>query len=258
MNLYQLLQNKEFNFNVPTTYTLNKMYKVCMDIDNVYVKNETYLNYLKGNRQLNEDFKILGKGNIVFTSLYLKDYVPENISTIMGQQNIYSLRENALLRQLEKKTTKLLDFEVSKSAKDMKMPFCQMKLKPTIAQMKTKGNSIVNQTSLNPLTSSFSIQGLNNKFNQNFSSLIKTNNVLDNYTPTPSSTFSETIEDSQLLEEYTSGRILRDWTKGYKANTIVPLFKKYSKPAASIKNIFNQSANSLNGWGMQERLGEVF
>lgn len=258
MNLYQLLQNKEFNFSVPTTYTLNKMYKVCMDIDNVYVKNETYLNYLKGNRQLNEDFKILGKGNIVFTSLYLKDYVPENISTLMGQQNIYSLRENALLRQLEKKTTKLLDFEVSKSAKDMKMPFCQMKLKPTIVQMKTKGNSIVNQTSLNPLTSSFSIQGLNNKFNQNFSSLIKTNNVLDNYTPTPSSTFSETIEDSQLLEEYTSGRILRDWTKGYKANTIVPLFKKYSKQASSIKNIFNQSSNSLNGWGMQERLWEVF
>ena len=258
LNLYQLLQNKEFNFNVPTTYSLNKMYKVCMDIDNVYVKNETYLNYLKGNKQLNEDFKILGKGNIVFTSLYLKDYVPENIATIIGQQNIYALRENALLRQLEKKSPKLLDVEVTNNVKDFQMPFCQMKLHPTIVQIKTKGNSIVNQTSLNPLTSAYEIKGLNQKLNDNFSSLIKTNKSLDNYTPTLSSTFNEPIGDTQLLEEYTSWRMLRDWSKDYKKSTVIPLFKKYSKQASSIKNIFNQSANSLNGWGMQERMWEVF
>lgn len=258
MNLYQLLQNKEFNFSVPTTYTLNKMYKVCMDIDNVYVKNETYLNYLKGNRQLNEDFKILGKGNIVFTSLYLKDYVPENISTIIGQQNIYTLRENALLRQLEKKSTKLLDIAPSTSSKDLKMPFCQMKLHPTIVQMKTKWNSIVNTTSLNPLSTSFSIQWLNKNFNENFSALIKTNKKLDNYSPTLSNVFDEQINDTQLLEEYKSWRMLMDWGKAYRKTTVVPLLKKYYKQANSISNIFNQSSHSLNGWGGQERLGEVF
>lgn len=257
MNLYQLIQNKEFNFIVPTTYSINKMYKVCMDLDNVYVKNETYLNYLKGNRTLNGDFKILGKANIVLSSLYLKDYVPENVSSLVGQKNIYTLRENALLRLLEKKAPKLLDAP-NTSLKELRLPFCQLNLKPTVSQLITKGNSVVNMSSANPLTMNFKVKELGKKMNLNFSSLISTQAKLDNYVPTQSSIFKDPVGDTKLMEEYKNGTMLRDWTKNYRTKVADPLYAKYVKQANSISNIFNQSANSLSGWGMQERLWDVF
>ena len=46
-NFYGLLQDKAFNFFIPTTYQTTKFYNVCMDIDNVYVKKSDYLNILR-------------------------------------------------------------------------------------------------------------------------------------------------------------------------------------------------------------------
>lgn len=275
INLYQMMQNNGFNFINPTTYQLNKLYSICMDIDNVYMRNSDYLHYLRGNNYLNSTFKIMWKWNMVFTNLYLKEYIPSNKRWIINQEQIYDLKENALLNKLEKKQIKMISFndqyESSNTAYNVIwwkaiLPFCQFEFLPKIIKKNNNSNNskivekAIYNTKLLPFENTFLFHFLNKseKYDSTIKSLFKP--FYEN-THTPfsirkwynyydASTFFRDKTTSEknmkiLMQEYLDWSLLSKWSKKYRKKIGKPLYDYFRthKQSWEVRKLLNTDMN---------------
>lgn len=242
-NLYGLLQDKAFNFFIPTTYKTTKFYNVCMDIDNVYVKKSDYLNILRWNTTLSNKFKIMWKGNMVFTSLYLKDYVPNINEWIVAKAQLETLKEMNLIRKLEKKQTKMLNII---SAWDTNvLPFCQIDIKN-----KTKLMLEWNLYRVFESATPFSITIWDWEIVP-LRTTLRNHNTKRNVRAWVFQIDKE-LPNGKLQREYTTNTIFAEWTPKYESRVLEPLKKEYKDKVSKLWNIFATDTTKL--W-YDERLG---
>ena len=261
LNLYGLIQNEWFNFISPTTYSIKKLYSVCMEIDNVYIKNSDYLQFLRGNNTLNNDFRIMGKGNMVFTSLYLKEYLPKDNIGIIKQQQFYALKENNLISQLEKQQTKLLPTIVPK--KDVfDLPLCQIKADISVSKVWYNTWRGVNTNQLkNGEYSVFDINYSKLFWDQNFWYLYTTilrDNIGDKQLFLNSDFFKNRKDseknDSILRREWLNYWLLSEWKPKYRKNIAEPLVYYYKKKVWDLETVLTTNNSTTNQTKLEARL----